>query len=329
MKRPTRAAAFIAILIAVLSLTANAQPPQSTAQPAPPPDHTAQPSHHTVLPHYTIYAVRFASMLHRLPLSYWVYKGPEKDSVQIDFMVWLIKGDNGRTILLDAGFRDDIEDAREFQPFSYMRPDSALNKLDVKATDITDIILSHPHWDHSDGLALFPNAHVWMQKDDYAYYVGPAWQIRAPATDSAEKRRGEAASTKDWGQSGGFNKRDVRMLLELNLAGRLTLVDGDNKEIIPGITVYTGSRHTYNSQFAVVTTGSRKILLASDNLWVYYSLDHLLPPSEGGTFDNAGFVRSLQRMKTLVSNPKYIIPGHDGQVFTRFPRVADGVVEIK
>jgi hypothetical protein len=84
------------------------------------------------------------------------------------------------------------------------------------------------------------------------------------------------------------------MLLELNLAGKLTLVDGDNKEIIPGITVYTGSRHTYNSQFAVVN----------------------------------GFVKSMERMKTLVSDPKYIIPGHDATIFKNFPAIADGIVEI-
>jgi glyoxylase-like metal-dependent hydrolase (beta-lactamase superfamily II) len=130
-------------------------------------------------PHYAVYAVRFAEMQNRLPLSYWVYKGPEKDSVQIDFMVWLIKGDNGRTILLDAGFQRGIDDQKEFQPFTYTRPDSALLKLNIKPTDITDIILSHPHWDHADGLSLFPNAQVWMQKDDYGYYVGGAWYIRA------------------------------------------------------------------------------------------------------------------------------------------------------
>jgi len=293
-------------------------------------------------PHYRVYAIRFASLLKPTPLSYWVQKAPEKDSVNIDFMVWLIKGDNGRIILLDAGFQRGLEEQKEFEPIDFTRPDSALQKFGIQPGEVTDIILSHPHWDHIDGLNLFPNAHVWIQKDDYGYYVGVAWQIRAPAKDSAEEKRGEAASTKDWGQPGGFAKRDVRMLLEYNLAGRLTLVDGDDKEIIPGITVYTGSRHTFNSQFVVVNTGAvnpgpqparatkaNKILLASDNIWVYYSLDHLMAPSEGGTFDNAGFVRSMQRMKTLVTDAKYIVPGHDSQIFTRFPKVADGVVEIK
>jgi len=284
-------------------------------------------------PHYRVYAVRFAAMLNRMPLSYWVRKAPEKDSVNIVFMVWLIKGDNGKTILLDAGFQRGLDDQKEFEPFSYTRPDSALEKLNIQPGDITDIIISHPHWDHIDGLNLFPNAHAWMQKDDYSYYVGGAWQTG--------------------GQPGGFAKRDVRMILDYNLAGRLTLVDGDNKEIIPGITVYTGSRHTFNSQFVVVNTGAgpaaqsqgkpsagpaaapqtnpgpSRILLASDNLWVYYSLDHMMAPSEGGTFDNAAFVRSLQRMKTLVSDPKYIIPGHDATLFTRFPKVADGIVGIR
>jgi len=287
------AALFAAIFLAC---TAAAQSP--AAQPS-----TAQ------TPHYNVYAVRFAHMQNRISLSYLVLDGPKTDSIQMDFMVWLIKGDNGHTILLDAGFQRGIDDLKEFEPFTFIRPDSALLKLNIKPTDITDIILSHPHWDHADGLNLFPNAQVYMQKEDYGYYVGGAWQ--------------------KGGKAGGYAKRDVRTILELNLAGKLTLVDGDNKEILPGITVYTGSRHTYNSQFAVVNTGNNKVLLASDNIWVYYSLDHMLPPSEGGTWDNAGFVKSMQRMKTLVSDPKYIIPGHDGQIFTRFPTIADGIVEIK
>jgi glyoxylase-like metal-dependent hydrolase (beta-lactamase superfamily II) len=244
-----------------------------------------------------------------MPISMWVDKGPSTDSVGIDFMIWLIKGDSGKNILLDAGFLPGLEEAKEFGIDHYIRPDSALASLGLKADDITDIILSHPHWDHIDGVSLFPNAHVWMQKEDYSYFVGGSWQ--------------------KGGNRGGFNPRDVHMMVDLNMAGRLTLVDGDNKEIIPGIKVYTGSRHTYNSQFVLVQTDLQKIVLASDNIWIYYSLEHLMPASQGGTFDPAGYVKSMQRMKSLASDPKYIIPGHDSKIFTLFPWVADGVVEIK
>src|ERR1700722_6524836 len=201
-------------------------------------------------PNYKVYAIRFAAMAHPTAISAWADKGPDKDSVNIDFSIWLIKGDNGKNILLDAGFRNDIGEAKEFEVAGYVRPDSALAKVGLKPGDITDIILSHPHWDNIDGVGLFPNAHLWIQKEDYNYFVGAAW-----ATDST---------------SGGFDKRDVRMMVELNMAGKVTLVDGDNKEVIPGIKVYTGSRHTFNSQFAVVRSGEKKIILASDNIWIYY-----------------------------------------------------------
>jgi glyoxylase-like metal-dependent hydrolase (beta-lactamase superfamily II) len=260
-------------------------------------------------PDYKVYAIRFAAMAHPTAISMWADKGPDKDSVNIDFSIWLIKGDNGRNILVDAGFRNDIGEAKEFEVAGYIRPDSVLAKVGLKPGDITDIILSHPHWDHIDGVGLFPNAHIWIQKEDYNYFVGAAW-----ATDST---------------SGGFDKRDVRMMVELNMAGKVTLVDGDNKEVIPGIKVYTGSRHTFNSEYVVVRSGANNIVLASDNIWIYYSLDHMVPASAGGTLDPAGYVRSMQRMKTLATSPKYIIPGHDAKVFTLFPVVTDGVVEIK
>ena len=262
--------------------------------------------------HYQVYALKFANMRSATPLSMWVDQGPQNDSVHIDFSIWLIKGDNGRNVLVDAGFQPDIVDSpdgKEFGIVNYQRPDSVLHKVGLTAGDITDIILSHPHWDHCDGIGLFPNAHVWIQKEDYNYFVGTAWQ------------RG--------GESGGFYRRDVRRLVDLNMAGRLTLVDGDDKEIIPGIKVLTGSRHTFNSQFALVAATGHPVILASDNIWVYYSLEHLQPASKGGTFDPAGYVKSMIRMKTLTGNLRYIIPGHDARVYTLFPKVADGVVRIE
>jgi glyoxylase-like metal-dependent hydrolase (beta-lactamase superfamily II) len=258
---------------------------------------------------YKVYALRFASTAHALPIAVWADNGPTTDSVNVNFMVWLIKGDNGKNILLDSGFLGDAPDFKDFEIVNYMRPDSALLKLGLKASDITDVILSHPHWDHIDGIGLFPNAHIWIQKEDYNYFVGQAWE--------------------NGGHNGGFYKRDVKMLVDLNLAGKVTLVDGDNKELFPGIRVYTGSRHTFNSQYVLVNTGTKKIVLASDNVWIYYNLEHMVPASKGGTLDPAGYVKAMQRMKTLASGTKYIIPGHDARTFSIFPKVADGVVEIK
>ena len=257
---------------------------------------------------YEVYALRFASVEHSFPLSSFVVGASDKDSLHGIFMFWLIKGSNGRNILVDAGFLKDVEEAKGFDLKNYVRPDSVLTRAGLRAENITDVILTHPHWDHVGGIGLFPNAQVWIQKEDYCYFAGAAWQ--------KDGRR-------------GFNKRDVRELLELNLTGKLILVDGDNKEIIPGIMVYTGSRHTFNSQFVLVKSGRDKIILASDNVYTYYNLEHLKSAPNYATFDTSAYVRSMIRMKTLASNIKFIIPGHDGSLFSKFPAIAEGVIKIK
>jgi glyoxylase-like metal-dependent hydrolase (beta-lactamase superfamily II) len=162
-------------------------------------------------PDYKVYAIRFASSAHPASVSVFADSGPSTDSVTMVFSIWLIKGDNGKNILVDAGFLNGPQ-AKYFDLANYIRPDSALMKLGLKPEDITDIILSHPHWDHIDGVGLFPNAHLWIQKEDYNYFVGASW-----ASDSTSV----------------YDKQDVRTMVELNMAHRVTLVDGDNKEIIP------------------------------------------------------------------------------------------------
>lgn len=262
---------------------------------------------HAQTPTYEVYALQFAASGLPSTAADFSLNAPKTEPVKMVFMFWLIRG-NGKNILVDAGFVNDLESFKEFGIVQYIRPDSALLRFGIKPGDVTDIIFSHPHADHIDGVTLFPNAQIWIQKEDFNYFVSTAWQK---------------------GQSNGFEKRDVRAMVELNMAGKVTLVDGDDKEIMPGIKVFTGSRHTFNSQYVLVDTQPNKIIIASDNIWIYYSLDHMVPPSPGGTLDPVGYVKAMQRMKTMVSDPKYIIPGHDGAVFSRFPMVAKDVVEIK
>ena len=260
-------------------------------------------------PSYEIYALKYFG-LHSVPVSGLALGAPKKDTMNMFFMYWLIRGNNGKNILVDAGFLKDLDIFKELNTSFYIRPDSVLQELNIKADEITDIILTHPHWDHIDGVSLFPNAHLWIQKEDYNYFVGQAWQKE--------------------GRHHGFYKRDVDSMVSLNIAGKLTLVDGDDREIIPGIKVYTGSRHTFNSQYVLVQTGEEKVLLASDNIWIYYNLEHLASsPYPNGTFDTTAYVRSMQRMKTQVSDIKYIIPGHDPAVFSRFPLIKPDIVKIR
>ncbi len=251
---------------------------------------------------YEIYALEFEKIDWRPLVSEIAVGASAKDTLQGNMVIWLLKGNNGKTILVDAGF------VHQNPHKDYISPDVVLQKLNIKPEDITDIVLTHPHWDHIGGIHLFPNAMVWLQEDDFNYFVGTAWQPK--------------------GFNDGLEKMDVLKIVQKNFEGKLTLVKGDSIEIIPGIRVFIGSKHTYESQYVLVNGTSGNTIIASDNIWFYANLKYLLPIPHY-TFDPVAYVNQMKRMKTLVSDINLIIPGHDAAVFTKFPKVTEGVVKIE
>jgi glyoxylase-like metal-dependent hydrolase (beta-lactamase superfamily II) len=253
---------------------------------------------------YQVYALRLSEGSLSSSAKNWAVGANPKDSIRGCYMVWLLKGENGKNILVDAGFLDTAKTSKKL----VMRPDLALQKINIDPNDITDVIMTHPHLDHIGGIMLFPKADVWMQKDDFHYFVGEAWQQN--------------------GNKIALVKNDVRNIIEINLQGRLKLVKGDDVEIMPGIRTYTGSKHTYENMYLVVNSNSKtnKILLSSDAIWFYYNLNNLLPATI--CHDPGAYVEAMKRIKTLVPDPDLIIPGHDDIIFSKFPLVAEGVVKI-
>ena len=171
-------------------------------------------------PAYTIQAIRYASAVN-VPTSMLVMGAPKGETVDIAMVVWLIRG-GGRNILFDSGFHRPAW-FKAFPTVDYLRPDEAVALAGVKPDEVTDVVISHAHWDHMGGIDLFPKAVVWIQKQEFAYYTGDAWQ--------------------PGGRHGGIDAEDVKALVQLNTEGRLRLVDGDDVEILPGIRAYTGARH--------------------------------------------------------------------------------------
>lgn len=257
---------------------------------------------------YEIYALKYADVRIRDRLSVLALGAPEDALFDPVFTFWLIREPGGRNILVDAGFINDMAVFRWYRIRDYIRPDSVLQRIGVAPGDITDIILTHPHKDHIDGIDLFPEARIWMQKDDFQYFVGDAWQ---------EGRNGD-----------GYLKRDVRKVIEANLDGRLVLIDGE-QEIMPGIRVCTGSRHSYNSQYVVVSSNGERTVIASDNASTYFNIEHEVSVPSYATYDTAAYVQQIRRMKTFVTDPKYILPGHDDLLFSKFPEVAEWIVRVR
>lgn len=255
-------------------------------------------------PTYDVFAVRFG-VIPQFPVSALVAGADKEKKLDLPVMVWVLKGADGRVVMVDSGFHSE-RFVTSWKIRDFVTPAAAVARLGIRPEQVTDIILSHIHWDHADGADLFPNATVWIQRDEYAYYTGDAWQ-------------GD-------GKGGGADAEVMSKLVARNLAGRLRFVEGDAQAILPGITCYTGGRHTYASQYVVADTAKGPVVLASDNVYLYLNLTSHAPIAQ--TLDAASNLRAQDRMRTLAEKSQIIVPGHDPEVFTRFKTVTEGVVEI-
>ena len=267
------------------------------------------PSAPVAAPVYDAYAVRFG-ILPAFQVSGLVAGADRARRLDIPVMVWLMKGSNGRTVLIDSGFyRQKFLD--QWKPQDFRTPATAVEAAGVKADAVTDIIISHAHWDHVDGVDLFPKATVWIQRAEYEYYTGEAWHAR--------------------NTHGGVDADDMVALLKINTEGRLRFVEGDDQEVVPGIRCYIGGKHTHESQFCSVKTAEGTAVFTSDNVYLYENLETHVPIAQtvDGDAGRASNLKAQDRAKSLASNPKLIVPGHDPAVFERFEPIAPGIVRIR
>ncbi len=268
-----------------------------------------------VAPTYDVYGVRFAGY-HRYPVSDLVLGADTTRRADLAFIVWVLRPTAGTIdpstgkpplVLFDAGFyRQKFVDS--WKPFDFVRPSAAIGNVGVRPEDVTDIIVSHIHWDHVDGADLFPRARVWLQRAEYEHYVGPDGKPLSRTIDTA----------------------DAAMLDALRRAGRIRLIDGDAQTVVPGITAYTGGRHTYASQFIAVNTPHGTVVLASDNVYMYENLlKHRPIAATYARADSSSNLEAQDRMRRLASDPRFILPGHDPTIFERFPTPGNGVALIQ
>lgn len=256
-------------------------------------------------PAYEVYAVRYAT-LRDFPVSALVQGAERGRKLDIAMMTWVLRGPDRRTVLVDAGFYRP-RNVQNPRVADYTRPDQALGRLGIKPEDVTDVIVTHMHWDHADGADLFPNARVWIQKDEYDHFTR---EEKPPSGHEANDELNE-----------------ITAMMKLHAAGRVRLVDGDAKAILPGITVYTGGRHTYASQYVGVNTKAGCVVIASDNVYLYENLDKHVPIAQ--TLDAAANLAAQDRMKRLAADPRLIVPGHDPAVFLRFPKPGQGLARVE
>jgi len=86
---------------------------------------------------YSIEAIRYG-VSPDIPVGALIVGGPKDEKVDVDFVVWLIRG-GGRNILFDSGFHRERW-FKQWKITDYVRPDEAVRQAGVKPEDITDVV---------------------------------------------------------------------------------------------------------------------------------------------------------------------------------------------
>jgi glyoxylase-like metal-dependent hydrolase (beta-lactamase superfamily II) len=206
---------------------------------------------------YTLHAIetgRFGldggAMFGVVPKPLWEKQSPpdEKNRIQLAARALLVIG-NGHTILIDVGNGSKYgEKLQAIYGFDTSRFDllSSLKKHNLAPSDITDVILTHLHFDHAGGstyraegevLPTFPKARYYVQREHWRAASGPTERDRA-----------------------SFFKEDF---VPLQFHSCLEYTDGEG-EIFPGISVRVLNGHTTALQCPVITDGSITVFYCAD-----------------------------------------------------------------
>ena len=157
---------------------------------------------------------------------------------------------DGRNVLVDTGFMQDHGSStfsRKFGIPTWISPVRMLSEMNLAPEAITDIVLTHAHFDHMGSIAEFPNAHIYIQKSELlswyeAFALPPRFAHLTAIVDPD----------------------NIRSALDASIAHRVTLIDGDKNNVLPGIHVRLGSGHTIGQQFVVIETKAGRRVISGD-----------------------------------------------------------------
>ncbi|MCL5991144.1 MAG: MBL fold metallo-hydrolase [Bacteroidetes bacterium] len=174
--------------------------------------------------------------------------GDELNRIPLSARPLLVRWDE-RIVLVDTGNGTKFND-KFAQIYGIDREKSsietALQKFGISPNDVTDVILTHLHFDHAGGgttlrdgmlVPTFQNAKYFVQKNHLS------WALKPTDKDKAS-----------------FIKNDYEPLVA---EGMLETIDGAG-ELFPGISLLPVNGHTNSMQLVKITDGGQTILYCAD-----------------------------------------------------------------
>lgn len=199
------------------------------------------------------------AMFGTVPKVLWERSNPpdEKNRIPMEARALLLKSAN-RKILIDTGNGGDFIPkygahlGRKFAEMYNIDPNgpslaSSLEKHDVSFEDITDVILTHLHFDHAGGATTVRNGEIVPSFPNATYYL--------------QKKNLETASAPNIRERASYFPANYEPLMKKNV---LRLLDGDTENFIPGFSALVSHGHTAGQQMIRVTSGNTTLLYCGD-----------------------------------------------------------------
>ena len=234
---------------------------------------------------WQVHAVKYADRNARTRADSFIFDDNHDTPHAMDYFMWVLSNGD-QTILVDTGY-DQPEAASRDRPIT-LDPREALKPLGLKAEDITQLIITHLHYDHAGGLHLFPNSTIHLQQAEMAYATGPCMchgTLKMP-----------------------FTADHVCEAVKRVYSGRCVFHDGDG-QVSDGVTVHCLGGHSRGLQAVRVRTDAGWLCLASDATHYYENVFEKKPFPI--VVDLEDMLQGFDTLHTLASDPTLIIPGHD------------------
>lgn len=247
---------------------------------------------------YEVFAIRYGHAV-RKPGDVFLSGDPHDAPGEMDYFVWLIRGQDGREIVVDTGFGPEAATKRKR---TLLRPvDQALAQMGVNCATVQDVVITHMHYDHAGNLGLFPSARFHLQDTEISFATGRF--MCHPVLSHA------------------YDVEDVCCMVRRVYAGRVKFHDGD-AILAPGITLHRVGGHAHGLMAVRVATRRGLVVLASDCTHYLANLERRDPfPA---LFNLGDTMEGYARLMELADGSKdHIVPGHDPLVLRMYPRVGD------
>lgn len=254
------------------------------------------------LPEYRIFAIKYATRDARR-VDHFIGGDPHDAPMPMDYFTWVVAGPD-RVVLVDTGFTKETGERRKRK---FLRcPIESLKLLDIAPESVSDVVLTHMHYDHVGNFDKLPNAIFHMQEREMAFVTGR--HMRFPYF------------------AHGVEVENVVGMVRLNFKRRVELYDGD-VELAPGITLHLAAGHTAGLQVVRVHTARGYVVLASDASHYYENIQTKRPFI--AAYDLGAIMDSYRKVERMAASPNHIIPGHDPLVMRRYAAPSpelDGIV---